>query len=68
MRRRASYEAAQTTDPLSIPGHDDRLAAQLRVISLLNRRIEGVHVDVNYLPPAHSASMVGRLNGRLPAD
>jgi hypothetical protein len=43
-------------------------AAQLWVISLLDRRVEGVHVDVNYLPPAHPASMVGRLGARLPAD
>ena len=36
------------------------LAAQLRVVPLLNGRVEGVHVDMHNLPPAHPVSMVGQ--------
>ena len=29
------------------PGNDDRLAAQLWIVPLLDRRVEGVHVDMH---------------------
>jgi hypothetical protein len=33
--------------PLAQTAHRDRLSAQLRIIALLDRCIEGVHVDMN---------------------
>src|SRR5438876_3221938 len=36
------------------PSDDDRLAAQLRIVALFDRRIKGVHVDMNDLAYSQS--------------
>jgi hypothetical protein len=36
--------------PLAGSANGDRLAAKLRIVTLLNRRVERVHIDVDNLP------------------
>jgi hypothetical protein len=43
----ASYEAAHTTERLPRQADDYWLAAQLRLITLLDRSIKRVHVDMD---------------------
>src|SRR5262249_30958195 len=38
---------------IASPGDDHRFAAQRRIIALLDRRVEGVHIDVYYLADRH---------------
>ena len=34
--------------PLALPGNDDRLTSQLRIIALLDGSVERVHIDMDY--------------------
>jgi hypothetical protein len=43
---------------IAAPGNNDRLAAQLRIIALLYRRIKGVHVDMNDFPHGQGAAIL----------
>ena len=49
---RTSYEAASTTPRRRVAADDDRLAAQLGLVALLDRRVERVHVEVDDRPLA----------------
>jgi hypothetical protein len=40
------------------PRDDDRLAAQLRIVPLLDGRVEGVHVDVYDFPGRHTERLL----------
>jgi hypothetical protein len=42
------------------PGDDDGLAAQLRIVALLDRGVEGVHVDVDDLANGHGRRVAGK--------
>jgi hypothetical protein len=42
------------------PRHNDRLAAQLRIVPLLHGRVERVHVHMNDLASGHLASILFR--------
>jgi len=57
----ASYEAAQTTDRLPFPGDDHWLAAQLRIVALLDRCVKRVHIDMDDFSHDHSAIQTNRL-------
>ena len=50
--------------PLARAADRDRLAAQLRIVPLLDRRVEGVHVDVDDLAYRPSTGHGGRALGR----
>ena len=43
----ASYEAAQNNRTFGLPGNNHGLAAQIRVVPLLDGSIERVHVDMD---------------------
>jgi hypothetical protein len=50
------------------PAYGDRLAAKLRIVPLLDRRVEGVHVDVDYLAVRRRRDVllrIGRGHGRI---
>jgi hypothetical protein len=51
--RLASYEAAQTTERLPRQATNYWLAAQLRIISLLDGSIECVHIDMHDFTNGH---------------
>jgi hypothetical protein len=66
IRFRSSQEAGDDNAPNRQGCY--RLAAKVRVVPLLDRGIERVHVDVNNLPHTHPASMRGQLTGATVMD
>ena len=54
----ARQKLAHDTSPAARAADDERLALQLRVVPLLDRRIEGVHIDMDDLA-RHEAKGLG---------
>ena len=53
--------ARRHDDPAMLPAHRDRLAPEVRIVALLHRRVEGVHVDMDDF----SKRAVGVGHGRI---
>jgi hypothetical protein len=47
-----------------LPADRDRLSAEFRIIALLDRRVEGVHVDMDDLPHSLPSRFRALVRGR----
>jgi hypothetical protein len=54
----ASYESSTHDRPVALPGDDHGLAAQLRIIPLLDRRVKRIHVYVDDFSHIHLPTML----------
>src|ERR1700761_4321054 len=50
---------------VTLPGDNDRLAPQAGVVALLDRGIERVHINVDYLARVHPSYVIGDSSWRM---